>query len=265
MIAHKVWTGVAVIGALALSAGLASAVVPAAQRAKAPNPSAAVHTATTHHRVHRQHHHAPGAVIATNRLAPIRAVDFPAEPAAPQRQRPHRATLPVLAQFVRHAPTSRYGPRHAPAALGQVATIALDARALEAHRDATPDPRIVTVSGGRGPPRGSPSGPSRGRATPAPASADDPDACASPLAGPTSRNAPHPFPSQRLFRSAGVRLYGAPPRASSAATDVPEVGSCRLHADRPEGATACLVMPSNGGTPCPASSPSLCSSSRPES
>jgi hypothetical protein len=260
MIAHRVWTGVAVIGALAWSAGLASAAVPAvAQRAKAPNPSAAVHTATTHHRVHRLRHHAPGAVIATNRLAPIRAVDFPAEPSAPQRQRPHRATLPVLAQFARHAPTSRYGPRHAPAALGQVATIALDARALDAHRNATPDLRILTVSGGRGPPRGSPSGPSRGRATPAPASADDPDACvsASPIAA-------LPSPSQRLLRTADLCPYGAP-GANPAATDVPEVGSCRLHAVRPEGATACIFMPSNGGIPCPASSPSLCWPSRSES
>jgi hypothetical protein len=257
MIGHRVWTGVAVIGALAMSAGLASAAMPAvpagAHRAKAPNPSAAVHTATTRHRVHRLRHHAPGAVIATNRLAPIRAVDFPAEPAMPQRQRPHRATLPALTQFTRHAPTSRYGSRHAPAALGQVATIALDVRTLEAHRNDTPDPRILTVTGGRGPPRGSPSGPSRGRATPAPASADDPDACAS-----ASRTAVLPSPSQRLLRTADVRPHGSPPRANAAATDVPEVGSCRLHAVCPEGATACLFMPSNGGTPCPASSPSLC-------
>jgi len=257
MIGNKVWTGVAGIGALALSAGVAPAAVCAVpavvHRAKAPNPSAAVHTATTHHRVHRLHHHAPGAVIATNRLAPIRAVDFPTEPAIPQRQRPHRATLPVIAQVSRHAPTSRYGPRHAPAALGQVATIALDNRALEAHRNATPDLRILTVSGGRGPPRGSPFGPSRGRATPAPASAEDPDACVSAF-----RIAALPSPSQRLASTVCVRLMGAPARANAAATDVPEVGSCRLHADRPEGATACLVMPSNGGTPCPASSPSLC-------
>ena len=259
MIGHRFWTGVVVSGALAVSAGLASAAVPAAgvraaaHRAKAPNPSAAVHTATTRHRVHRLHHRAPGAVIATNRMVPIRAVDFPTEPAVPQRQRPHRATLPALAQYARHAPTSRYGPRHAPAALGQVATIALDARALEAHRNATPDPRILTVSGGRGPPRGSPSGPSRGRATPAPASAEDPDACASAL-----RIADFPSPSQRLLRTADVRPHGAPPCASTAAADVPEVGSCRLHAVRPEGATACLFMPSNGGNSCPASSPSLC-------
>lgn len=259
MIGHRVWTGVVVIGALAVSAGLASAAVPTApHRVRAQNPSAAVHTATTRHHVHRLHHHAPGAVIAANRLAPIRAVDFPAEPAVPQRQRTHRATLPALAQSARHVPMSRYGPRHASAALGQITTIALDARALEAHRNATPDPRILTVSGGRGPPRGSPSGPSRGRATPAPASAEDPDACASPLASPTFRTAALPSPSQRLLRTADVRPHGAPPRASSAAADVPEVGSCRLHAVRPEGATACLVMPSNGGTPCPASSPSPC-------
>src|SRR5262245_27459777 len=253
MIGHRIWTAVAVIGALAGSAGLASAAVSAsAHRAKAPNPSAAVHTATAHHRAHRAHHRAPGPVIATNRMAPIRAVDFPG-PAVPQKQRPHRATLPAIAQVARHAPTTRYGPRHAPAARGEMSTIVPDPRALETRPDATPDPRILAVTGGRGPPRGSPNGPSRGRATPAPAADQDPDACASasPITAPAAFPHWHSHPAE-------VCRVGPSPHVNPGCPVVSEAGSGRLHADRSEGATACFSMPSNGGTPCPASSPSRC-------
>ena len=270
MIGHKVWTGLSMVAALAMSAGLASASAPVprtkaahatpARTAKVTaavhtaNASAAVHTATPlRHRVHR-HHRAPGAVLAANRLAPLPASAPPERP-APPHQRSHRATLPALAQGTRHAPHSRYGPRHAPATLADIAAGILAARTLDARPESTPDPRILTVTGGRGPPRGSPSGPSRGRATPAPASAEGSDACApaSPVAAlPTH---PHPYP---LPRMGDVCLPGVSPGASPVSTGVPEVGSCRLHADRPEGATVCYSMPSNGGIPCPASSPSPC-------
>jgi hypothetical protein len=254
MIGHRVSTGVAVIAALVLSAGLASASTVRA-RPKARNATAAVHTATARHRVHRFHHHAPGAVIAANRMAPVRAVSFPERP-IPARQHPRRETLPALAQSLRHAPSTRHGPRHAPVAMTPAATWALAARTLEVRRESTPDPRILTVSGGRGPPRGSPIGPSRGRATPAPASADDPDARVS--ASPVIPAAALPTRLHPLRDLDGVRPGGAFSGARHVSVGVSEAGSCRLHADRPEGATACYSMPSNGGNTCPASSPSPC-------
>ena len=253
MIGHRVSMGLAVIATLALSAGLASAS-PAAARPKARNATAAVHTATARRRVHRFHHHAPGAVIAANRMAPVRAVNFPERP-LPARQHPRRETMPALAHSVRHAPSTRYGPRHAPAAMTPVATRALAARTLEVRRESMLDPRILTVSGGRGPPRGSPTGPSRGRATPAPASTDDPAARVS--ASPVIQAAALPTRLHPLRDLDGIRPGGAFPGARHVSAGVPEAGSCRLHADRPEGATACYSMPSNGGNTCPASSPSL--------
>jgi hypothetical protein len=261
MIGHKVWTGLAVMAALAVSAGLASASAPVprtkathASAVHTANASAAVHTATPlGHRVHR-HHHAPGAVLAANRLAPVPASAPPERP-APPHQRPHRATLPALAQGTRHAPNSRYGPRHAPATLADNAAGILATRPLDARPESTPDPRILTVTGGRGPPRGSPSGPSRGRATPAPASAVDADACSAAFPVAALPTHPHPYPFPRM---GDVRLPGVSPGANPVSTGVTEVGSSRLHADRPEGATACYSMPSNGGIPCPASSPSPC-------
>jgi hypothetical protein len=156
---------------------------------------------------------------------------------------------------VRHAPATRNGPRNAPAALTEAATSTRSARTLELCRASNPDPRILTVSGGRGPPRGSPTGPPRGRVAPAPASADDPDARVP--ASPVFQAVALPTRWHPLRDLDGVRLSCTSPVACPGSPDVSEAGSCRLHADRPEGATACYFMPSNGGNSCPASSPSL--------
>ena len=275
MIANTRWAGVALVAALAAVAGPAlagpagghaavrsstaagHASPPAPHRASraashaashgARGAAAAVHTATSapHRLAHHRRRHVAPPVLTANPLPPAQAPGAPPERSSPTRQRPHRATLPAVAHVARHAPHSKYGPRHAPAALTRVAAGTLYARALETRRDAMPDPRILTVSGGRGPPRGSPAGPSRGRAAQAPAPADDPD---------PSPDAAFPFVLPDPQTPDGAAMRAPDPGPGPLFPDVPEAGSCRLHAARPEGATACYLMPSNGGTPCPASS-----------
>jgi hypothetical protein len=163
-------------------------------------------------------------------FAPAGAALHAASHRAPQRHAPrhshhHRAALPRLAHGLRHAAGSKSAPRHAwlPAVGTAEARIAM--RAARGLEPMAPSPRIHAVTSARGPPRAGPIGHTRGRASPAPAMARRFDA-------PPAASAP--FRSQHLPLS------------------YPRSADRRLHAVRPEGATACFLMPSIGGTPCPA-------------
>jgi hypothetical protein len=144
---------------------------------------------------------------------------------APHPPRSHRAKLPSSVRITRHAPGSKAGTRLASIA-GPVAMPAMAARPLEPRQATSPDAREHPVTGGRGPPRASPTRASRGRAFLAPAFAVPPDAR-------SRASLAHRFRPDCLPRFIG-----------------------RMHVARLEGAMACFTPPSIGGSPCPASQPS---------
>jgi hypothetical protein len=198
----------------------------------------AVHTAATnvHAQVHRApHHHARhhgGAVSQLRRShSPARP---PARPArAPQRTE-RRAALPVPLRGHRHAPSSRHGQALA------ASTPATTGAPVAVRLDALPDDSISTregrVTSGRGPPTvrllASLRPATLPGSLPTPRSAAPPARPFHPTdpAAPTARAVPRP--------PAGSRAL---PRSVP-----PETVSGRSHVSRPEGAAACLTMPSHG-------------------
>jgi hypothetical protein len=122
--------------------------------------------------------------------------------------------------------------------------IAVVARTLEVRQNAFPDAREHPVTGGRGPPRGSPTTPSARR----PSSASVSAALHAPPGASAASDDPH-----RCFASAASPLRVAVSRRPpSRSVSSPRLPLGRLRAVRPEGATTCLTMPSSGGLPCPA-------------
>jgi len=188
------------------------------------------------------HRHAqPVALVAHPEPAPRAAGTLPGRP-VPTPHRSRRGGSASLARGGRHASGSRFGPRHAAAVPAAGAWHDLAARTLDPTRNLTPNPRVIAVTVSRGPPRASPAGPSRGRASTAPAPADpDADPAASSFAA---------LPLSTLIDRSAGRLTAT---ARSLEPFLSEAGPCRLHVARREGATACLIMPSIGGFPCPAS------------
>jgi hypothetical protein len=242
------WSGLVALVALVLSSA------PAAQAAIV-KPAPRVHTAAPTHRhaIHHHRHHPTAAITAA------RPVSQPAAPASPARPHGrHRATVPALTSGARPAPMARAGAGRAavPAASGRLLTV--DVRPLDLRQNAFPDAREHPVTGGRGPPRGSPH-----------RAADDPSFPASSVVAP---HAPPGAPAvsvsprrrlttpSRTHRPSASRI--APGGTSGSFVRFPGQPHGRLHAVRPEGATACVTMPSSGGSPCSAPHPSSRSGSR---
>ncbi len=198
----------------------------------------AVHTATVrrlgaHHRHHARRHQARAQL--TRREQGTRPA-LPAAPAPSPARSPHRAALPrttiTQQNERRHAP----GPRWAQAAptasaLDPVMTMA---GRLELGRPAASTSREGRVTSGRGPPR------APGAASLPPSSARPRHTLGSAADGASSAvSAPAAY---RTVTDPGVSLFGP----SFPAASEPVLG--RSHVRRPEGATACLVLPSYGET-----------------
>lgn len=229
------------------------AVMPAAQ-AEIVKPATPVHTAATRHRhaAHRHHHRARTASLGAGRIPSHPAVPAPS---APERTR-HRATLPSLAHGPRHVTGPKTGSSRAAVAAPTGSLVTVMVHPLEPRQNASPDTREHPVTGGRGPPRGSPTTPS----------ADPPSSASAraPRSAPSCASAASLDPPCRAVGVADHtrgRLTGAHPDRASVSPDLlvfpfsrfsPRWPLGRLHAVRPEGATACFSMPSIGGTPCPA-------------
>jgi hypothetical protein len=239
------WARVAVFITLGMSLG-----VPAAH-AVIVKPAAAIHTAGGHHRVaHRHRRHAQVASLGVDRVTPRPSGTAPLR--GPSRPRPHhKATIPSLAQDTRHEHGSKAGARHAAVPSASGALLSNAACVLDPCQNVRPDAREHPVTSGRGPPRGSPITPFGDRLTRAfvstPASASAPDA--RPGASPASRF------SARPSAATDHALCAMPSRPRSGPAThrfvlSPRTTPGRLHAVRPEGATACLIRPSNGGSPC---------------
>jgi hypothetical protein len=239
------WGRVAFLAVLGMAPGLPAA------HAAVTSPTVAVHTATAvrpHPARHHRHRHATVLSRAAGHLAARAASSVP--PARPARRSPnhHGATLPRLARGMRHGTGSKTAPQHAWMSSISAAGALLVVRA-PAGETLVGDSRKGPLTSGRGPPRASPTRPSRGRATTAPASALGPDARSGALAAdrkPRTHPAAHPVRAD--LPTAGERF-----RLAGFFLSYPRPAAGRLHADRPEGATACSFLPSIGGTPCPAS------------
>ena len=223
--------GVAILLAIGFTAGLAVA----SASASTPTPPDRTALAARHHAGQRRHRHTPRTPGTTHVLAASRAAD--AAPARPARPGPrhHKARPPFTVHRFRHGSGSKSGARFALAARAGGAPTTTAVRSIEPRQNLTSGSRAGAVISGRGPPRGSPSRTSRGRAPPAPAA--EPDA--------------HPRASSPPASTTSIAFVSSPRRAFR-----------RLHADRPGGAAACLSMPSYGGIPCPASRPSSLGCSR---
>ena len=235
------------------------AIVPAAH-ARMARPAAAVHTASTprHHVRHRHHRRAQPPAFVARQLP-----SHPAVPAPPARHRPHgRATLPSLAHAPRHQPGSKATAKRAAAPSADGAMLTLASRTLAPRQNVMPDGREHPVTGGRGPPRGSPVTHLRDVRCPA---AIPSFVSAALHAPPGASSAPQTTAHHVAAASNCCRASASPTRlrrATHRQVSLPGLPPGRLHAVRLEGATACLTMPSSGGSPCHASHPSPSSVSR---
>ena len=246
---RSTWSRVTVLAALGMSLGLPAA------HAAVGGPTVPLHTATAarNPRAHRHHRHTQILARGADQVAARPCSGAPPEWPGPRQPNRHKATIPSLTHNTRHAPRSNTGARHSSTPSSSTVITVLAARALEPHQDTGPDPRKHPVTSGRGPPRGSPMRLPRGRASTAPASAFDPDA--RPRASATVRS-PRPPPPAIAVRARISAARTEPRRPPVLFVSNPRSAAGRLHAARPEGATVCFMMPSDGGTPCPASSPS---------
>ena len=195
--------------------------------------------------VRHVHRHAQLVALIAHPTPAPRAADTPPGRPAPTPHRSHRGGSASLARGGRHASGSRFGPRHAAAVPAAGAWHGVATRTPDPTRNLTPNLRVIAVTGSRGPPRASPAGPSRGRASTAPAPAD-PDA--DPVASSFAALQITTLIDRSAGRSSARDGSLGPPAPSHSEAD-----SRRLHVARREGATACLIMPSIGGSACPAS------------
>jgi hypothetical protein len=223
-----------------LTIGMLAGMNPA--QAAIVKPASPVHTAAPQHRHPRhRHHRRPQAAALTMSRLPSHPVD-PAPPARPREH--HRATLPALVHGPRHMSDSKAGASRAAVPSASGGLLAVVVRTLEVRQNEFPDAREHPVTGGRGPPRGSPTTPSVGR----PSSAFVSAARHAPPGASAASNDPH-----RSIASAAPPLRLAVSAESHSRFVVsPRLPLGRLHAVRPEGATTCFTMPSSGGSPCPA-------------
>jgi len=243
--------------ALAMSLGAHAAQAAIVKPAVRSHTAAVVHAAPAAHanplhrhaRHHRHHHVQPPTLSATN--GPSHS-DAP----IPVHPRHNRTAIPSIVNGPRHAPGARTNLKHGAMAqaCGEVPAIAVRSRAL--RQNLSPDAREHPVTSGRGPPRASPNRTLADFAfpeSPIPAPHALPSATA-PFDAFTTVDPNDPVPATSLERSA--------PATRDPSLRYPGLPHGRLHAVRPEGATACITMPSSGGFPCPAPSPSSRSCSR---
>jgi hypothetical protein len=227
--------------------------MPAAQAAIV-KPATPVHTAAPHHRhaAHRHHHRAQRVAFSASPAASHPAAPAPSSP--PERTH-HRATLPSLVHGTRHVHGSKAGSSRAAVAPATGGLVAVAVHRLEPWQNASPDAREHPVTGGRGPPRGSPTTPSTDPPPPASVHAARPappgaSAAPQPRASAVADHTSGRLTAARRGRGAVSPDLRARPSARSVFS--PRLPLGRLHAVRREGATACLSIPSTGGTPCPA-------------
>lgn len=229
---HARWYGVAILLAIFLAIGLPAGLGVASASVSTPTPPDRTALAARHRAGRHRHRHTPRTPATTNVLATSGGTGAaPAKPARPG-PRPHKARPPFTAQRLRHGSGWKSGARSALTARAGGAPTSTAVRSVQPRQNLTSGSRAGAVISGRGPPRGSPSRTTRGRAPPAPAV--EPDAHPRASSPPASLRTP-----------ASIAFVSSPRRVFH-----------RLHADRSGGATACLSMPSYGGIPCPASCPS---------
>lgn len=241
------------IAAIALAAQALPAhamVVVTAPAAHTGTPASAERAHARHPLHHRARHH-PALARYAHHHAAERPGGQPRHPAAPRRSE-HRAALPHGIRAHRHHSGSRASSRQAMAAPAQGIMLAVTVRQLDERQNETISDYDDPVTSSRGPPRASPfsdlhpvsdAGPriTLRPASPLPPSTGRPEhasACAL-LAGPRAP-APPAEPGPRT--PAASALFHTFPAG-------PERLPGRSHADRPEGAAACLTMPSRGESP----------------
>lgn len=235
----------------------------APSRAAEPAPPINVHAAAVHtaaratHRHHfaRRHpsHATPGSLVCTP-LAARRPAGPPAAP-APHPTR-HRATLPVIARSIPNPRGSKAGTMQAFVTHETGVVVSITTHRLVPRQNRVPLPGADPVRSARGPPRGSPT--------------DLRDPTVPPQLPSTRRSLRPDSPkSSRPFhltpltvRSPGPS-HGSPSARSARPSIPPRFRNSRLASGhlrvRPtEGEAARSFLPSMGGSPCFASSPSRC-------
>ena len=213
---QPVWSGrIAILLALGALLGVSTA-------------NAAVEKPAPHRHHYRMCPQAPS--LGANRIPAHPAGD--ALPAAPRRRQAHqKAILPALAHGIRQANGSKGGASHAGIPSASRTLLAVAVRSLGTRQNLTPDSRADVVTSGRGPPRGSP---------------------ITPLSGRSSSSTTSASVSASSAHSRMHTAFGHSELSSRRFVSFSRSASAHLHAARPEGAMACLLMPSNGDYPCPA-------------